>query len=97
LAQIRFGIIGCGRFMGNSHIPRLVASKETEIVGLADPTLESIDQRQTDHPTLNSVPDYRDHREMLRKQNRMLLPLHPLTHYIWNTQWIRLPQTVMSY
>ena len=53
--------------MGNSHIPRLVASKETEIVGLADPTLESIDQRQTAHPTLNSVPDYRDHREMLEK------------------------------
>ena len=51
--------------MGMSHIGRLLASEDTEIVGLADPAKESIEKRRADHPGLADIPDFADHREML--------------------------------
>ncbi len=65
MAPIRFGIIGCGQWMGMTHIGRLLASADAEIVGLADPAAESIERTRADHPGLEYTPDFTDHGEML--------------------------------
>ena len=51
--------------MGMSHIGRLLASADAEIVGLADPAKDSIEKTRADHPGLKDTPDFADHREML--------------------------------
>jgi predicted dehydrogenase len=62
---IRMGIIGCGRWMSRGHIGLLMASPDVGIVGLADPSDESIATLCATHPGLDDIPAFADHRAML--------------------------------
>ncbi len=59
------GIIGCGNFMSAGHIGNLLSSPEVEIVGLADPSAESIGRMKNKFPALKSTPEYEDHQSLL--------------------------------
>jgi len=59
------GIIGCGNFMSAGHIRNLVASPEVEIVGLADPSTQSLERMKEKFPPLKAVAEYQDHRSLL--------------------------------
>lgn len=68
MAAIRMGIIGCGNFMG-IHIPRLLAMKEVEIVGLADPSDIGITRMKDTFPGLKDVAEYSSHKDLLLEEN----------------------------
>ena len=59
------GIIGCGNFMAAGHIGNLLSSPEVEIVGLADPSGESIARMKERFPALQAAPEYADHPSLL--------------------------------
>ena len=59
------GIIGCGNFMAAGHIGNLLSFPEVEIVGLADPSPESIARMKERFPALEGTPEYADHRSLL--------------------------------
>ena len=59
------GIIGCGNYMSAGHIGNLLSFPEVEIVGLADPSLESITRMKARFPALEGTPEYADHRSLL--------------------------------
>ncbi len=66
MATIRMGIIGCGNFMGH-HIPRLLDMDEVKIVGLADPSPDSIARMKERFPGVADVPEFSSHRDLLRE------------------------------
>ncbi len=66
---IRMGIIGCGRWMSRGHIGLLLASPDVAIVGLADPSDESVAAMRAAHPGLGDVPAFADDREMMAAVN----------------------------
>lgn len=51
--------------MRMSHIERLVASPEAEIVGLADPSDDSIATTRETFPALKETPAFADHQELM--------------------------------
>ena len=61
------GIIGCGGFMAAGHIGNLLSFPEVEIVGLADPSGESIARAKERFPALQGTPEYADHRSLLEE------------------------------
>ena len=66
MAAIRMGIIGCGNFMG-VHIPRLLDMDEVEIVGLADPSPDSIARMKEQFPGVADVREFASHQDLLRE------------------------------
>ena len=63
------GIIGCGNFMSAGHIGKLLSFPDVEIVGLADPSPESIARMKERFPALKGTPEYTDHRSLLADAN----------------------------
>ena len=62
--KVRIGLIGCGGNMGG-HVNRLLPKPEVEIVGLADPSAESIERLRARFPALADVPAFDDCQAML--------------------------------
>ncbi|EXX87973.1 oxidoreductase [Paenibacillus darwinianus] len=68
MEKVRFLMIGVGG-MGREHIRRLQDVPEAEIVGLADPSAESVAQVKMSFPQLENVPVYTDYREAIAQSN----------------------------
>lgn len=62
--KVRIGLIGAGG-IARHHVRQLQQVPEAEIVAMADPSQEMVNQMVAAHPHLASVPIYADYREML--------------------------------
>ena len=62
---VRIGLIGCGGNMGG-HVNRLLPKPEVEIVGLADPSDQSIERLRARFPALADVPTFARDTDLLR-------------------------------
>ena len=62
--RLRIGIAGCGR-VGRTHLARLLATGRVEVVGCADPDLESARSMAGSVPADSPVPVFADLRELL--------------------------------
>ena len=65
-SKVRVGMIGCGGALGG-HMRRLAAMDNVEVVGLADPSKETLARWKEHFDCLSSVPTFSDHKEMLKK------------------------------
>jgi predicted dehydrogenase len=64
--KIRMGMIGCG---GNArhHMGTLLGLEGVEIVGLVDTAATSLEAATKQHPALEGVPQFSDHKKMLKE------------------------------
>ena len=65
MAQVRYGIIGCGAISQRRHIPECIANPNSKLVALADPVKERVDELAKQY----SAKGYTDFKELLKDPN----------------------------
>ncbi|MCH7904126.1 MAG: Gfo/Idh/MocA family oxidoreductase [Armatimonadetes bacterium] len=55
--KVRVGLVGCGGFMRH-RLPQMLGLDEIEIVGMADPVNEQLDETVAAHPALQESPQF---------------------------------------
>ena len=81
-AKVRIGFVGAGG-IARSHMRRLRAIPEAEVVAFAEPSNESMARMAEEHPAVGTLPVFSDYREMLDKvamDAAVILTPHTLHH-----------------